>query len=87
MHLRFAIAASPLALALLGIPLGIALEKGGRGVGFGASIGVLFLYYLLLIFGLNLAEKDALPALPALWLPNLFMGAVGFILYHRRLKR
>lgn len=87
MHLRFAIAASPLALALLGIPLGIALEKGGRGVGFGASIGVLFLYYLLLIFGLNLAEKDALPALPALWLPNLFMGAVGLILYHRRLRQ
>ncbi|MBI4396348.1 MAG: LptF/LptG family permease [Elusimicrobia bacterium] len=87
MHLRFAIAFSPLALALLGIPLGIALERGGRGVGFGASIGVLFMYYLLLIMGLNLAEKNVLPALPALWIANTAMLALGAFLYRKRLMR
>lgn len=86
LHLRFAIAFSPLALALLGIPLGITLERGGRGVGFGASLAVVFLYYLLLILGLNLAEKDALPAAPALWLANAFMAGAGLVLYRRRLR-
>lgn len=86
LNLRFAIAFSPLAMALLGIPLGITLERGGRGVGFGASIGVLFFYYLLLILGLNLAEKDAMPALPALWLANVFTSAIGIFLYRRRLR-
>jgi lipopolysaccharide export system permease protein len=86
MHLRFAIAFAPLALALLGIPLGITMERGGRGVGFGASLAVVFFYYLLLILGLNLAEKDALPAAPALWLANLFMVGAGAFLYRRRMR-
>jgi lipopolysaccharide export LptBFGC system permease protein LptF len=85
LHLRLAVALSPLALALLGIPLGMTLERGGRGIGFGASVGVLFVYYLLLIMGLNLAERGALPAMPALWIANGFMALVGLTLYWKRL--
>jgi lipopolysaccharide export system permease protein len=87
LHLRFAISFSALALALLGVPLGIALEKGGRGVGFGASLGVVFAYYLVLILGLTLAEKEALPPLPALWAANVLTAAVGIALYRRRLLK
>jgi lipopolysaccharide export system permease protein len=87
LNLRIAISFSPLALALLGIPLGITLERGGRGVGFGASVGVVFAYYLLLIFGLNLAEKDVFPAVPALWAANAFTAAVGVVLYWRRVLK
>lgn len=83
-HLRYAVAFSPLALALLGIALGMTLQRGGRGVGFGAAVGVLFVYYLLLIMGLNLAEKGALPAFPALWLGNTAAFTAGAILYRRR---
>ena len=83
-HLRFALAFAPIALALIGIPLGMTLERGGRGVGFGAAIGVIFVYYLLLVMGMNLAEREALPALPALWLANVVTSAVGVILYRRR---
>lgn len=83
-HLRFALAFAPIALALIGIPLGMTLERGGRGVGFGAAIGVIFIYYLLLVMGMNLAERETLPALPALWLANIVTSAVGVILYRRR---
>ncbi|HRY30235.1 MAG TPA: LptF/LptG family permease [Elusimicrobiota bacterium] len=86
-NLRFAVAFSPLALAMLGIPLGITLQRGGRGVGFGASLAVVFAYYLLLILGLNLAEKDTLPALPSLWMANVFTMAVGVFLYRRRVLK
>jgi lipopolysaccharide export system permease protein len=87
MHLRYALAFAPLCLALVGIPLGMTLERGGRGVGFGAAMGVLFLYYLLLVMGLNVAEKGKWPALPALWVGNLTALAVGAELFRRRLTR
>lgn len=85
-HLRYAISFAPLALALLGISLGMTLERGGRGVGFGAAVGVLFTYYLLLILGLNLAEKEALPAFPALWMANSVALAAGLLLSRRRMQ-
>lgn len=87
LNLRFAISFSSLALALLGIPLGIALEKGGRGVGFGASLGVVFFYYLVLILGLSLAERDVLPALPSLWAANLAVGGIGLWFFKKRLSQ
>ncbi len=85
-HLRYAISFAPLALALLGISLGMTLERGGRGVGFGAAVGVIFVYYVLLILGLNLAQKDAMPAVPALWMANAASLAAGAFLYRRRLS-
>jgi lipopolysaccharide export LptBFGC system permease protein LptF len=84
-HLRFAVSFAPLALSLLGISLGMTLERGGRGVGFGAAVGVIFVYYVLLILGLHLAEKGAVPALPALWAANAVSLAAGLVLYRRRL--
>jgi lipopolysaccharide export system permease protein len=87
LHLRFSMAFAPIALALLGIPLGMTLERGGRGVGFGAAIGVLFLYYLLLIMGINLAERDVLDAFPAVWIANVTTVLIGGVLYYRRLYR
>ncbi len=87
LNLRFAISFSALALAMLGIPLGIALEKGGRGVGFGASLGVVFAYYLLLMLGLTLAERNSFPATPALWIANVVTGLIGVYLYRKRLQR
>jgi lipopolysaccharide export system permease protein len=86
-HLRVAISFAPLALSLLGMSLGMTLERGGRGVGFGAAVGVLFVYYLLLILGLNLAEKGSLPAFPALWMANGTALLAGAVLYRRRMLR
>ena len=84
-HLRFALAFAPLALALIGIPLGMTIERGGRGVGFGAAVGVLFFYYLLLVMGMNLADRETIPALPALWMANTVATIVGLILFRKRL--
>jgi lipopolysaccharide export system permease protein len=86
-HLRLAVSFAPLALSLLGIPLGMTLERGGRGVGFGASVAVLFGYYLLLIMGVNLAERGTLPAPVALWTANVVALVIGAVLYRRRLHR
>lgn len=86
-HLRYALAFAPIALALIGIPLGMTLERGGRGVGFGAAIVVIFVYYLLLVMGMNLAERNTLPALPALWIANGVTTVLGAVLYQRRIAQ
>jgi len=87
LHLRFSMGFAPLALTLIGIPLGMTLERGGRGVGFGAAMGVLFVYYLLLVMGLNVAERGKWPALPALWIANVVAASIGIVLFKRRLSR
>jgi len=87
LQLRYAISFSPLALVILGIPLGLVLERGGRGVGFGASLGVVFGYYLLLIWGLTMAEKDSWPAIPALWMANIVAVVAGLALYRIKLNK
>ncbi len=85
-HLRYAIAFAPLALALVGVPLGMTLERGGRGVGFSAAVGVLFVYYLLLVMGMNLAEKEKIPPPAALWMANAVATLAGLVLFRRRLS-
>lgn len=85
-HLRFSLAFAPMALALIGIPLGMTIERGGRGVGFGAAVVVLFFYYLLLVMGMNLADRESIPAVPALWMANSVAVLVGLTLFRKRLS-
>lgn len=75
--LRYAIAFAPLALVLVGIPLATVLRRGGRSFSFGVTIVLIFVYYLMLILGLTLAEKNVLPPDPALWIGNAVCVLAG----------
>ncbi len=86
-ELRHALALAPLALGILGIPIGMVLEKGGRTMGFGASAGLLFLYYLVLVLGLSLAEKGTFPGGLSVWAANVLCVGVGASLLYRTLKK
>jgi len=85
--LRYAVAFAPFAMALLGIPIGMILHKGGRTMGFGASAAILFGYYLILVLGLSLAEKGACPPWISIWGANFLCLGVGAILYYRMLQK
>ena len=85
--LRYAVAFAPLCLVLVGIPLATALKRGGRGFGFGITIVVIFVYYLLLIFGLTLAEKGLMPAHLALWIGNILCLGAGVFLIQRLVRQ
>jgi lipopolysaccharide export LptBFGC system permease protein LptF len=81
--LRYAIAFAPLCLAMVGIPLATALRKGGRSFGFGMTIVVIFAYYLLLIFGLTMAEKGLIQPDLSLWMGNITCLVTGSFLFYR----
>jgi hypothetical protein len=42
---------------------------------------LIFVYYLLLTAGEAMAEKGILPALVALWIPNVVFAALGVVLF------
>jgi len=86
-HLRIIMAFTPLVFAVIGLALGIRVEKGGKAVTLGLSLLILFVYYLLLIGAISFGEKGIVPPAAALWMPNLLTGGTGLLLLGRVLKR
>jgi LPS export ABC transporter permease LptF len=85
--LRFVLAGAPIAFAMTAIPLGIITRRGGRSIGFGVSLLVLFGYYVLLVTSLNLGEKGYAPPGLILWLPDLATLITGAFLWKGMLKK
>lgn len=85
--LRFALAIAPLAFALTAVPLGIITHRGGRSIGFGISLLVLFGYYTLLVTSLNLGEKGYVAPGIILWLPDLAAASAGILLWRNMLRK
>jgi lipopolysaccharide export LptBFGC system permease protein LptF len=61
--------------------------KGGKAIGFGMSLAVIFVYYMLLVIALNLGEKNYLPSRYIMWLPNLVTSACGLFLFTKMVKK
>jgi LPS export ABC transporter permease LptF/LPS export ABC transporter permease LptG len=75
-----AIPAACLVFALLALPLAFTNRRGGKSSGFAASIGIVVVYYVLLSQGEKAALADRMPAVVALWLPNVILATVGLAL-------
>jgi lipopolysaccharide export system permease protein len=85
--LRIILAVAPFIFALVGIPLGIVTERGGKGIDFGMTLLILFSYYLLLVIALNIGEGGLIPPRFILWLPNLLTLLTGLLLWRQLLKK
>ncbi|OVE76848.1 hypothetical protein BVX98_04065 [bacterium F11] len=85
--LRYALAFAPFAFVLIGIPLATSFKRGGRAYNTGMSLVVIFIYYLLLILGLTLAEKGIFPAHPSLWIANGACFLLGCILLRNLIRK
>jgi LPS export ABC transporter permease LptF len=85
--LRWTVAVAPIVFVLIAIPVGIMAGKGGKAIGFGMSLGVIFIYYLFLVISMNVGEKGYVPSCYIMWLPNLVLAVVGIILFRKMLKK
>jgi lipopolysaccharide export system permease protein len=81
-HKKFSIPAACVIFVLLGAPLGIRARRGGLAAGF-LSAGFFVFYYLCLVGGEQLADRDYLVPWLAMWLPNLILGILGLALVVR----
>lgn len=85
---RVALGLSPLAFALLGVPLGLVVRRGSRAQALVVALVVaLPVYYPLLLWGENLSRQGHLPPALALNLGNLLLGGIGVALTARLVTR
>jgi len=84
-HNKFAIPIACLVFALLGMSIGFSTARSGRLGSFVLGVGIVFVHWMVMYLGRNLAKGGAVPAWFASWLPDLVLGAVGVFLFARRM--
>jgi LPS export ABC transporter permease LptG/LPS export ABC transporter permease LptF len=80
LHNRFAFPTACLVLMLVGVPLGLSSRRGGKGAGFVATLGLVFIYYFLSSVGIAFARQGKLPPALGVWGANLLFALAGFLL-------
>ena len=82
-HKKFAISFACIVFVLLGAPLALRFPRGGVGLVIGVSLVVFALYYVGLIAGESLADRDKLPPSVSMWAANIIFTLVGLYLLAR----
>lgn len=76
-HKKFAIPCASIVFGILGLPLGITNRRGGKSSGFSLSVGIILLYYVMIINGEHLAGAGKIAPAVGMWAPNLVLLALG----------
>lgn len=76
---RIAIPFGSLVFALIGAPLGVRSTRGGKGVGFGISVLITFIYWMALQIVSILARGGILPPMLGLMIPNIACLIVAMV--------
>jgi len=78
----------PLLFCLLGVALTLVprSSRANRSWGFMLCLLCLVAYYALLSLGKALGDKNILHPIPALWLPNIVIGAIGAHFFRHALR-
>jgi lipopolysaccharide export system permease protein len=82
-HKKYAIPASCIIFALIGVPLGALAKRSGVGAGTGLSIGFFVLYWVFLIGGEKLADRAVITPFWGMWGGNLILLLTGIALTWR----
>ena len=85
--MRWILALAPIAFVLVALPIGIMAGKGGKAIGFGMSLGVIFVYYMLLVIAMNVSEKGYVDPKFIMWLPNVVISCAGIFLFTKMVKK
>jgi len=83
-HSRFSLPFACLSLAFLGLPLGIANRRGGKGSGFSLSICVVIVYWLLSTSGQQMVREGRMSPWIGMWGPHVILLTLGAILFLTR---
>jgi len=86
-HRRFALPTACLALALVGIPLGLSSQKGGKSTGFVLTIILVLVYYSVSLLGVSFARQGKISAGLGAWLADIVFFFGGAFLLWRAERR
>jgi lipopolysaccharide export system permease protein len=66
--------------ALIGAPLGYRVKRGGFGIAAGFSLMFFLIYWIALIGGEKLADRDLFSPFLGMWIVNIILGLFGLYL-------
>jgi len=79
-HKKFAIPGACLVFGLLGLALSLGSKKEARSSAFALSIGVIFIYYVLIRLGEQAGDTGAMQPWLAMWGANVVLGVLALVL-------
>jgi lipopolysaccharide export system permease protein len=85
-HKKFSLPVACILFVLLGAPLGVLARKGGFVVGMSLSFGFFLIYYLLLIGGEEMADRNIVSPIVSMWTANVVLFFIAFYLTVRTVR-
>ena len=79
-HKKFSIPFACILFVLLGAPLGVMAKRGGFAVSTSLSFGFFLIYYVLLIGGEELADRNQVTPEIGMWAPNFVLLLIALYL-------
>ncbi len=79
-HKKWSIPFACIAFVLIGIPLGVMARRGGAVLSFGIALLFFVLYWISLILGEDLADRNLMDPWVGMWLPNIIVSLAGLYL-------
>jgi lipopolysaccharide export system permease protein len=86
-HKKFTLALACILFTLVGAPLGMLVRNGGMTIASGLSIAFFLIYYILLIWGEQLADRNLINPGLGSWLPNIVLFISGVIILRQSNKK
>lgn len=83
LHKKFAISVACTVFVLVGAPIALRFPRGGVGLVIGVSLAIFGVYYVGLIAGEAVADRDVLTPFLAMWAANILLTIVGLVLLAR----
>lgn len=84
LYQKYALPLASLIFALVAAPLGMQPARSASSIGFGISIVIIFIYYVLMSLGTALGQSGTLPPVIGGWLQNIVIGGTGVFLIIRQ---
>jgi lipopolysaccharide export system permease protein len=81
-HKKIAIPIAAVVFVLIGAPIGARFPRGGIGMVIGVSLSIFCVYYVGLIGGENLADRNFITPFWAMWAPNVIFAVIGGIAFY-----
>jgi LPS export ABC transporter permease LptF/LPS export ABC transporter permease LptG len=85
-HKKFAIPFACIVFGLLGLALSLGSRKEARSAGFALSIGVIFVYYILIRLGEQAGDTGVMMPFLSMWGANIVLGAMALVLLWLNLR-
>lgn len=83
---KYSIPVAAFILTIIAVSVSSMKRRGGMGINLAIGISIAFIYVFLDKIFSTIAEKSTIPAIIAVWIPNIFFGIMAFFLLQNAKK-